>query len=189
MAREWDGRFPHAAKAAKALKIAIPTYQAHENAFRGFTAKQARRYADFYNVALDWLLTGRGVPVKERSPVIGLIGKGGEILVPQGFTPNESDEQPAGRADCVAARIEGDSQFPLRDGWLIFWARHKGESAVPAECIGKLCVAKIKDGPLVLKEVRKGRGSKFVLLGFQPQQVQENVALEWAAKVVEIRPK
>jgi len=47
--------------AARALRIAQPTYLAHENGSRGFKA-QAARYANFYRVDLRWLLTGVGAP-------------------------------------------------------------------------------------------------------------------------------
>jgi hypothetical protein len=185
-ARALDGRFKRAAKAARALKLSEPTYQAHENATRGITTKSARVYADFYGVNLEWLLTGRGTPNEQLAPIVGLVGVGGEISVPVGFPSNQTEPQPRGRADCVAARIHGDAQFPLRHGWVIFWA-HKGKG-VPESCIGHLCVAKIKDGPMVLKEIRRGRNGKFDLLTWNAAP-RENVALEWAALVVEIRPK
>ncbi len=54
-----EKRFPDATDAAKALGLPPPTYLAHENGSRGFR-QSADRYADFFNVNLEWLLTGRG---------------------------------------------------------------------------------------------------------------------------------
>jgi hypothetical protein len=190
MARELDGRYERAAGAARALKMPIPTYQAHENSSRGFPTKVAQLYASFYSVSLEWLLTGVGSPTgkggKKAAPIIGLLGAGSEITL-TGIAKQQSAEQPSGHTDCLAVRVSGDSQFPLRNGWLVFW-RKDSNSRVPENCIGQLCVAKIKGGPLVMKEVRHGHSGNFNLLSFNGP-IRENVELEWAAKIVEIRPK
>lgn len=59
-AREQAGH-ETAADAARAMRINTQTYAGHENGARGFTA-QAARYAAFYRVSVDWLLTGKGSP-------------------------------------------------------------------------------------------------------------------------------
>lgn len=38
------------------------TYYGHENGSRGFKRDTAAKYARFYKVDLDWLVTGRGTP-------------------------------------------------------------------------------------------------------------------------------
>ncbi|WP_312809313.1 XRE family transcriptional regulator [Agrobacterium cavarae] len=48
-----------AREAADAIGVSYPTYAAHENGQRGL-ARAAERYARFFNVSLDWLLTGKG---------------------------------------------------------------------------------------------------------------------------------
>lgn len=53
--------------AAEAMGVAYPTYAGHENGTTGFR-HTAERYAAFFRVSLDWLLTGRGSP-DGRSPV------------------------------------------------------------------------------------------------------------------------
>ena len=67
-ARELDGRFKDASEAARSLRIAPPTYLAHENGSRGFRASAAK-YARFYKVRLEWLLEGMGTP---RGKSLGL---------------------------------------------------------------------------------------------------------------------
>ena len=57
-ARERAG-YASAIQAANAMGIAYPTYAAHENGMRGFS-RSADRYARFFKVSLDWLMTGRG---------------------------------------------------------------------------------------------------------------------------------
>lgn len=59
-AREMAG-FKTAAEAARALRIAYPTYAAHEGGERGF-ARQVVRYAGFFKVDYRWLYTGVGKP-------------------------------------------------------------------------------------------------------------------------------
>lgn len=50
-----------AADAARALDVPYPTFVAHTNGSRGFKA-EAERYAAFFRVSLEWLMTGRGEP-------------------------------------------------------------------------------------------------------------------------------
>lgn len=58
-ARLAHGKYPKATEAARAMGVEEPTYLGHENGSRGFKGN-ASRYADFYRVNLEWLLTGRG---------------------------------------------------------------------------------------------------------------------------------
>ena len=65
-----ERRFDTAAEAAAALKIPIGTYSTHENGARGFR-RSAPRYATFFRVDLEWLLTGRGG--MDSDPLVELI--------------------------------------------------------------------------------------------------------------------
>jgi transcriptional regulator with XRE-family HTH domain len=51
-----------ASKAAQAIGVGASTYMNHENGTggRGVPAPALRRYAQFFRVSADWLLTGRG---------------------------------------------------------------------------------------------------------------------------------
>ena len=51
--------FETAAEAATAMGINYQTYAAHENGSRGLRRDAAMRYAKFFNVSLEFLLTGR----------------------------------------------------------------------------------------------------------------------------------
>lgn len=50
--------YTSAREAAEAIGVSYPTYAAHENGQRGL-ARAAERYAKFFKVSLDWLLTGK----------------------------------------------------------------------------------------------------------------------------------
>jgi phage repressor protein C with HTH and peptisase S24 domain len=58
-ARE-DFPFHHASEAARWLGVKEPTYLAHENGSRGFTAKAGEKYATRFKVDYAWLMTGKG---------------------------------------------------------------------------------------------------------------------------------
>lgn len=66
MAREAAG-YASATDAAKALGVPEQTYYAHENSSRGL-ARAGERYAKFFGVSLDWLMTGRGAGPKSAPP-------------------------------------------------------------------------------------------------------------------------
>jgi hypothetical protein len=57
--------FDTAAEAAAAMKIPIGTYSTHENGACGFR-RPAPRYAKFFRVRLEWLLTGHGEMDSDR---------------------------------------------------------------------------------------------------------------------------
>jgi phage repressor protein C with HTH and peptisase S24 domain len=93
-----------------------------------------------------------------------------------------------GAKSVVAVRVRGDSMMPMmKDGWLAFY--HRDQSGVPEDCLGKLCVVKVADdGPTLVKELRRGsRADTFTLLSVNADPI-EDVRLEWAARVVSIRP-
>lgn len=62
-ARQLAG-YETATEAAEALGVRPPTYLGHENGSRGFKS-EAERYARFFKVSYEWLMTGRGEPRRE----------------------------------------------------------------------------------------------------------------------------
>ncbi len=54
--------FDDATSAARELGMKPPTYLAHENGSRGFPVDRVLRYATFFRVDPNWLLTGNGDP-------------------------------------------------------------------------------------------------------------------------------
>src|SRR5690242_15225129 len=76
-----DARFETATDAARAMGISPPTYLGHENGTTGIRRDAAIRYARFFRVSLEWLLTGKGNKnlVKVQVPVVGYIGAGAEV--------------------------------------------------------------------------------------------------------------
>ena len=58
-ARELAG-YETTTEAAHALGVPLGTYGCHENGIRGFRSDTGLRYAQFFRVSFDWLMTGRG---------------------------------------------------------------------------------------------------------------------------------
>ena len=175
--------------AARALGITLSTYYGHENGSKGaFRVDAAAKYARKFKVNLEWLLTGKG-PMRAASeaPILGYVGAGAEIL--------SIDDHALGAAldtidvsipqDVVALVIRGDSQHPLQDGWVVLYSRDA--EGVPDVAIGRLCVVKVHDGPTLLKTVRQGRSARLYTLESWNAPTREDVRLDWASPVIEIR--
>lgn len=187
-AREAAG-FQKPVDAARAMGISRFTYAQHESGLRGFRRDSAILYARKFKVSLEWLLTGRGNAGNLEVPVVAFVGAGAEINPMDDHAKGSGLEMvppPPGVTECVAAVIKGDSMHPLRDGWLIFWVRDY--HGVNEDCIGKLCVAQILDGPCLVKEVHKGSKAGFFNLLSWNAPARHDVRLEWAAPVIDIRP-
>lgn len=147
------------------------------------------RIAKALGVTPDWLETGRGekrTGGRSQALIVGKVGAGAEIHRLEEGVVLASIEPPSGVGDCNAAEIEGDSMHPLQDGWLIFYGEeHRG---IPDECVGKLCVLQVKDGPTLLKTLKRGTRKGFWRLESWNAPAREDVKVEWAAKVIDIRP-
>lgn len=180
-------------EAARAMGVPTPTYLGHENGSggRGLPKDAAIKYAAFFKVSLEWLLTKKGYPRgRQLIRVVGYIGAGSEVFPvddhAQGGGLDEVEPPPGIDFPCVAARIRGNSMYPFEDGWLVFWTRdHEG---VPEGCVGKLCVVKVQDGPTYLKRLRRGSTPHHFTLESHNAPPIENVVLEWAALVLDLRP-
>ena len=126
-------------------------------------------------------------------PVVGQIGAGAELFLyddhPQGQGLEEALAPLSVEGDNFGAvRIKGDSMRPLKDGWLLFFRRD--QRGISAECRNQLCIVKIADdGPMMVKELRWTKTpGRYNLLIWNADPI-EDVALDWAAKVMDIRPR
>jgi transcriptional regulator with XRE-family HTH domain len=133
-----------------------------------------------------------GAPRAATVPVVGYVGAGQEIFAHDDHALGgglEEVEAPEGVGEdpIVAVRIRGESMHPMRDGWLLFYRRD--QQGVPEACLNRLCIVKLAgDGPILVKEVRRGyRPNHFVLTSWNAPPL-EDVRLDWAAEVLSIRP-
>lgn len=139
----------------------------------------------------DWLYDESGPEIVDRQPeealLVGYVGAGDEVFRSHEQTPLEGIAPPPGFGACNAARIRGTSQHPLQDGWIVFYGEEN--QGVQMECLGKLCVAQVKDdGPTLLKTVRRGSKRGHYNLMSWNAPIRKDVPLAWAARVIDIRP-
>ena len=143
---------------------------------------EAVQLSSIFGVPLARIVQAMGVeaaPVGDvRVSVIGAVGGDGVI------TPSKDPERtaaPAGTpADGFAVQVRS-AGTPLEwlDATVMFCA--KADDISPA-ALGRLCVAQIKDGPLVVSAVRRGYvESTFNLFGVFSADSQR---LEWASPVL-----
>lgn len=191
-AREKAG-YESATAAAEAMGIAVSTYVQHENGVRGFPANRAERYARFFRVAPEWLLYNRGEPnsvdTSETVPVVGYVSAGAELaLYEQGQGPFDYVTPPRdAKPTTVAARVQGVSLGPLFDEAIIFY--NNVQSPITPDLHGKLCVAGLEDGRVVVKQLMPGDGGRYHLLSNSAEPPLFNEVVLWAAKVTDIRPR
>jgi phage repressor protein C with HTH and peptisase S24 domain len=158
-AREARG-YRTARAAAEAMGVAYSTYSAHENGEKGLS-RSGQRYARFFGVSLDWLLTGRGEmrPTHEANqvPICGIVTAGLSSI------PADQDESVAALGylslpnptEVDAHRVEGESQWPrFQHGEYVLIGRR---STSPEKLIGELAMVQLEDGRRMLKTIQRGR--------------------------------
>ncbi len=122
--------------------------------------------------------------------MVGSVGAGSLILPFDEYAPGQGykfvESPEDAPLDCVAVEVKGDSMYPIEDGWLLFYRRT--QDGVPDECVNKLCVLKVVDGPTLVKRLRKGSKPGSFSLESWNAPAQFDVQLEWAARVLDIRP-
>lgn len=187
-----EAKFETATNAAEAMGMRPPTYLGHENNTTPMPRDAAIRYAKFFGVSLDWLLTGAdGNKRRTLVPVVGYAGGGAEVFPVDDHAQGGGMDfvpAPPGETNCVAVVVRGDSLYPvLRDGWLVFYRRD--QDGVPEECLGNLCIVQVKDGPTLVKELARGSRKGMYNLTSWNAPVREDQNLAWAARLIDIRPK
>ena len=145
-------------EAASAMGIPAPTYRGHENGSRGLS-RNAERYARFFGVPLDWLLTGRGSMTGAQTiPVFGRIGAGAVVTM-----DGDEAERSKGEAaefpspfECWAFVVEGDSMRPrFYPGEVVVFANTPDAED---RLVGQYCLAQLlATGERFVKILRPGR--------------------------------
>lgn len=185
-ARENAG-YGEAKDAAEAMGIPPQTYFAHENGSRGL-ARSAKRYADFFHVSLDWLISNKGTarprPTRdEHVQAIGYVGAGAEIIPFDDHDAGMAEvEMPPGASKKLAPVIvRGTSMEPRYfDGETLYYLK---DTHSPSELVGRECVIKLVDGRMFVKILRKGTKPGVFNLESWNAKLIRNQRIEWAALV------
>jgi SOS-response transcriptional repressor LexA len=164
-----------------------PQIQKLERGERRMTFDWARRLAPALGIEPEELMSP-----SQKVPVVGRVGAGAEVLPIDDHAKGDGlydVECPRGlnAKDTVAVEVVGDSMEPmLSSGWVLFYDR--SPEPTPSAVVGRLCVVKLEDGRVLVKQVKRGpeRG-RFNLLSLNAPII-EDVALEWAAPVKAMLP-
>ncbi|MGM4891232.1 phage repressor protein [Tardiphaga sp. 839_C3_N1_4] len=100
----------------------------------------------------------------------------------------ETVEPPAGASDrTIAVVVKGKSWGPRMDGWLVFYDDVR--SPITEDMFNQPCVVGLADDRILLKTIRREGDGSFTLLSNSDEPPIENVVIEWAAKVIGMRPR
>lgn len=122
--------------------------------------------------------------------LVGYVGAGGKAhlyaIADQDF---EEVEAPRGSSDqTVAVEIRGKSFGPLLDRWLVFYDDIR--SPITDDLIGQVCVVGLSDDRILIKQIRRDRDGSYTLISNSTNEPPiEDVEIEWAAPVKDIRPR
>jgi phage repressor protein C with HTH and peptisase S24 domain len=175
---------------AEAIGANRHTYAQHENGTRPISRSAAIRYARFFGLTVDYLLTGRqvarsAVPSGQvELPVMGKVGAGAIVDMP---------DDPAGAlaidslsmnlADVFVLEVSGNSQYPvLNEGdRLLVQAR----ASSPDQVINRMAVVQVEtDGRRLVKIVRRGLKSGTYRLWSNNAPEEEGVRLLAAWQII-----
>ena len=124
-------------------------------------------------------------------PVVGYVGAG--IVYPYDDhaigAGLEYVDAPLGinKAGMVAVTVRGDSMRPmLHDGWLVFYTR-EFEGVAP-DCIGRVCVVKLADDGVAVREVKQGSKPHYYHLIAYNGETTFDAQLSWAGRILVIKP-
>lgn len=193
-----EAGYPDAVAAAVAMNIKPPTYFGHENGHRGFV-RAARRYADFFHVSMEWLLTGKGTARRPKPasgerlratvPLVGYVSAGAAATYFQQDS-GHLDEVPApdnASEATVAVEIRGDSLGSFFDRWLVFYDDVR--RPVTSDLVGRLCVVGIEDGRILIKKIKRSKARGLYHLISQTEDPIFDVTIDWAARVKSMIPR
>lgn len=164
-----------------------------ENGTNGIKPDLADVYARVLRTTPEWLLFGRDEaqdgPTSETVPVVGYVSAGAALaLFDEGQGPFDYVSPPRdAKPTTVAARVQGTSLGPLFDEAIIFYDNVQRE--VTPDLHGRLCVAGLDDGRVVVKQLMPGEGGRYHLLSNSAEPPIFNANVVWAARVTDVRPR
>jgi hypothetical protein len=120
----------------------------------------------------------------------GYVGAGAEAHF-YAVADDAFEEAPAmhGSSDqTIALQIRGKSWGPAMDSWLVFYDDVR--SPVTPDMFGVACVVGLSDDRILLKVIKSnGRGGFDLHANSTTEEVITDAQIEWAAKVIGMRPR
>lgn len=175
-------------QAADALGVSRGGYIKIERGERRLALDRAERAARVYGVDLIEVL-GEDPPERNTVPLVGYVSAGAiAVYYGDGDGASERVPAPAGATDdTVAVEVRGTSMGELFDRWLVFYDDRR--ERVSPDMMGKLCVAGLEDGRVVVKKIVRGQlPGKYTLLSNTEQPMYDQKII-WAAIVKQMTPR
>ena len=129
----------------------------------------------------------------DKTDIIGYVeGAMEEITLAKEDSVLESVQRPSGDdipKNIVAVKVRGAALEPqFEDGWILFYERKS--TGVSSDCIEKTCIVKHLDGRMLCKKIRLGstEGCYHLLSKNPAVQPLFDQKLEWAARIIDVRP-
>jgi DNA-binding XRE family transcriptional regulator len=178
-----------ATAAAEAMGVKVPTYIHHENGRSGLS-RTLKRYAAFFRVSADWLLTGKG-DMKGRAGAIPVMGRVAEGVVEMADEIGDADLPDSvdlpGNGRIAALQVEGDSEYPrFCAGEFILY---DPEPIPPATLIGRYALVQLRDGRRQVRILRQGGRPGTWRLESHKAPPQDDVELLGAWRYVGALPR
>lgn len=148
---------------------------------RGLSLEWIRRIAAELDASPAALINDVTAEQGATVPVVGYVGAGEQVF---NFDDNQIDRVPApdrpGAEESSAVIVRGESMWPkYEDGQLLFFMP---SDHVSKDCVGRICVVQVKDGPTLVKRVREGKNGRYRLVSLRAPEM-EDIDLAWAARV------
>jgi phage repressor protein C with HTH and peptisase S24 domain len=148
--------YAKASDAARAIGVSPERYQSHENGWSGLS-RAAPRYARFFRVSLDWLLTGRG-DMKSASdssiPIMGVVTAGQTVIPADGEASVLGEMSWPGGDEVHGFRVQGESMYPrFLDGELLLV---EAQPKDPRQLLNGYALVQLTDGRRMVKMLRAG---------------------------------
>ena len=154
-----------------------------------------RLRADEIAIVSDYLgiepprLIGGGPLRPPKAPLIGYVGAGAIAhFYADGQGPFDEVDAPIdAKPATVAVQIRGHSLGALFDSWLVFYDDVRDPP--DDDLVGRMCVCGVADGRVLIKALKRSpiAGLWTLLSNIEPPIY--DVALLWAARVREMRPR
>lgn len=154
---------------------------------RKMTSHEAHQISVILAVPLNEVLRQAGIDVSEdikKSPIAAHMDQEGKVTaMPPGTHALEQ-----GPADLPVGSYAVQVRSPnsIKDGWLLFVTPAQ---VPPAQCLDSLCVVATNSGQHLMGIVRRGyRKSTYNVVLWPSGQMQTDVDLAWASKVLWLKP-
>jgi transcriptional regulator with XRE-family HTH domain len=123
-------------------------------------------------------------------PIIGYIGAGARVHYYHDVSPGDLDEAPAPAGltpKTVALEVRGEGLGRIFDRWLVYFDDVR--SPPSPNLLGRLCVAELSDGRVLVKKLNRGKVSGAFDLVSEIAEPIRDVTLAWAVRVKNLAPR